>query len=271
MPVVRILPGGSSGGFAGPGRSPDDDGSKRGKIRGWSASSARRMTSWLWSVHADALPDQGGLAVTFTTGETPASAAEWTAARKELLRSKVIGAERVHWVTEWTAIGRPHLHAAVYGVTAGELLARWFRICDSYGWPVSVRGQHIAPIVGVSGWLEYVSKHAARGVRHYQRQGAPEGWDSTGRLWGWSGEWPRTEPVEVDLERHEFYRYRRLVRAYLRSRLRAVGAHRAAKQLGSMWGDKDKGAMMGLGYWIPDSVSYTLVLYAVETATEPNI
>lgn len=55
---------------------------------------------------------------------------------------------------------------AVYGPGRldAALLVAWLDIADAHGWPVATKAQHIVPIVGATGWLQYVSKHAARAL-----------------------------------------------------------------------------------------------------------
>lgn len=224
------------------------------------------MLAWLWSVNSDEM-DGLGWALTLTMGGTPATADEWNGARRAFLRRlERKGITQHLWVTEWTAKGRPHLHLAVYGpgrVDAIALVA-WLLVCDRLGWDAAVGGQHIVPIDGARGWLEYVSKHAARGVDHYQRQGAPEGWERTGRLWGKGGPWPIEQPVEVELQDDEFHRYRRLAREWQRQRMRRAGAPaRSWKRIGWRYGDRERGRLMGVSGWMPDTVSLDLVELAV--------
>lgn len=266
---MKVWPGGSSGGSPGPGRKKNDGGATRGKINGWSRAAQRRLVAWLWSVDATELAHVGdGWALTLTVGETPADSAQWHAARKAFqMRMTRGGATAQQWLVEWTRKGRPHLHMAVYGPGAElgrESLLHWLAVCDKNGWPVSARAQHIVPISGLTGWLKYISKHSSRGVDHYQRQGKPEGWETTGRLWGVAGDWPVLAPIEVELEAHQFHEYRRHVRRYQRAQLRAVGAHRAARMVGHRHGAKDGGAYMGVSGWIPEHVSLTLVELAAQ-------
>jgi hypothetical protein len=92
------------------------------------------------------------------------------------------------------------------------VVAAWREVAGEYG--VALDAQFVTPITGPEGWLQYLSKHAARGVRHYQRQGKPPGWQTTGRLWGQSGDWPTVEPVHGELSVAQGWRVRRLVRRY---------------------------------------------------------
>lgn len=269
MAVVRIWPGGSSGGFAGPGRKPDDGGAKRGEVNGWSKGAARRLLAWLWSVDAVKLEGRDGWAVTLTMGGTPEHSDVWALARKRLLdRLRYDGVESLQWLTEWTAKGRPHMHMAVYGPGRldARILVHWLTICDDLGWPASTKAQHIVRITGTTGWLQYLSKHAARGVAHYQRQGAPPGWEKTGRLWGVVGDWPIESPLEVDLERHQFHAFRRHVRRYQKARMRSLGVSTARiHQSGVRLRHPVESPYIGVSGWIPEPVSTALLELAYQT------
>lgn len=266
MPVVRVYLGGSSGGFPGRSEQNRQDVPPRGVIRAWSHGASRRLVAWLWSVDATKL-GSNGWALTLTLGTTPDNAVQWHAARKAVMQAlKRGGATAQQWVVEWTALGRPHLHMAVYGDGQLDRVAvlAWLRIAEMYGWEVTYKAQHIVPINDATGWLMYVSKHAARGVNHYQRQGAPDGWERTGRLWGYWGDWPRELPVEVDLTDAQFHRYRRLMVAYQRKRMIASGVkpYRALK-LGHRNGDSEKGRLMGFSGWVPEAISFELLNLAL--------
>ena len=102
----------------------------------------------------------------------------------------------------------------------------------------------MTPILDAAGWLEYLSKHAARGVRHYQRQGRPAGWDKTGRLWRKGGQGPVVEPLRLDLTTDQAWRFRRLLKRY------AIAQARAAAMVYQRRGRPGKAAAT----W--DSVSY---------------
>jgi hypothetical protein len=273
MARLQIRPGGVSGGFVG---SNGGKAGKRSVVRGWSLGSAQRLLRFLWSVNPDALDRRDGWALTLTLGETPATSATWQALRKAY-SSRVrdlVGEDGFQfWVVEWTAKGRPHLHMAVYGgdrQLGKRLLLAWLQCADRAGFPVNTVAQHIIPITGATGWLNYVSKHASRGVEHYQRQGAPEGWDKTGRLWGHSEGWPVETPLVVDLEDHQFHHYRRLVRDYRRRELRRAGAPESAiRRVGASHGHNEKGRFQGVGAWLPDV--YAMVFLQVALAKEATI
>lgn len=275
MPTGKLYPNGLTMGMGG---NPNPVGGKRGSVDGWSPAAVRRHTRWLYSIDATALHGHGW-SLTLTVRDLPESAAEWSALRRAYLkrieRSGLL--LRHHWVTEWTERKRPHQHLAVYlseelttGQAARLLVLPWLELAGQYG--SGHRGQHIAPITGPVGWLEYLSKHAARGVSHYQRNGKPPGWDTTGRLWGYGGDWPTVEPAEVTLTRSEFFRYRRQVRAWRVADARAAlaaattpkaarGARRRIKAARRMLRSPDRtlSEVRGVSEWISETVGLALL------------
>ena len=276
MPTLAVYVNGMTMGTAGRNAAP----SKRGEVNGWSRAAVRRHTKWLYSVDSDAL-DGTGFAMTLTMADIPASSVEFHAARRAFLkRLERLGLVRLHWVVEWTRRRRPHLHMAGYfppEVSGSEAVAlrvaivrAWIAVAERWGagWP----GQHVKPIDGAQGWLRYLSKHAARGVEHYQRQGKPEGWEKTGRLWGMTGEWPEHEPIRLELSRQGAWALRRLVRSWrvadAREALRvANGEHQrraALRRLSSArtmlaCNRRDLSEVRGTSEWAPESVVAQLV------------
>lgn len=233
MPVIRGYVNGTTAGQPGPGSSPDQR-AKRGRITGWSAAAVRRHTRWLYAIAPEELIIDGtiGVALTLTLRDCPATPDDWERVRRAWVkRLQRLGVVRLHWVVEWQRRGVPHIHAAAYfpddrspeewGALA---LWAWLEVAGAYG--ARPQSQTWNVIDGPLGWLQYLSKHAARGVSHYQRQGKPEGWDSTGRLWGYIGEWPVVEPWTIEAEWAAFHRLRRVVRLWRVSDAR--GALRAA-------------------------------------------
>lgn len=284
MPVVKLYRNGLTMGVGG---NPAPVGGKRGVVDGWSRSAVRRHTRWLYSVDADSLTGDGW-AATLTLAECPPSETDWARLRREwadqLQKSGVV--LRSHWVVEWTRRKVPHIHAAVYvrdGLSEQEVwrlvVGTWLRLAGKkYG--SADRGQHLAKITGPVGWLEYLSKHASRGVNHYQRQGKPDGWEKTGRLWGHTGAWPMEDFAEGQVSHAEFYRFRRLVRSWrianAREHMRAApaglqGEHqrRAARrqlvQARTMLQhpERDICRVRGVSEWIPQDLGLALLLVAV--------
>lgn len=288
MPTGRLYRNGLTLGMGG---NPNPVGGKRGKVNGWTAAAVRRHTRWLYSVDAPALDGQGW-AVTLTVRDLPDTSDDWHRIRAAYLeRVRRSGwVKRSHWVTEWTRRRRPHMHQAFYlahDVTPAEawrlLVAPWIEVAGKYG--ATAHGQHLARIEGPLGWLEYLSKHAARGVSHYQRQGSPPGWETTGRLWGYGGQWPIVEPAEVTLTRDEFFRFRRLVRSWRiadarrelveapaglagevqrrKARRRLVAARRMLRA-----SDREHAQVRGVSEWISEDLG--MVLLAVAAGETPE-
>jgi hypothetical protein len=171
------------------------------------------------------------VAITLTVKDCPSDHDEWQRLRTTLFhRLRRKGLIRLHWVTEWTRRGLPHLHAAAYfdchddAESIERLLhairTDWLELTAHLG--TKYRAQHVAHIYQASGWFQYVSKHASRGVKHYQRQQGtlPPGWERTGRVWGHLGDWPTVEATAVIDEAGGFL-LRRLVRSWLIAQARA--------------------------------------------------
>ena len=191
---------------------------KRSAVTGWTRETVRRHTKWLYAIQTDAL-DGFGYAVTLTVKDCPESSERFHSLRRAWIRRvERMGSVRVHWVIEWQRRGVPHLHTAVYfdrELTPREkfaLVDAWIAVASPFG--AQHLAQYLLPITGATGWLQYLSKHAARGAAHYQRAGKPAGWEKTGRLWGHTGLWPVEEPLKFHVSQAAFFRYRRLVRAW---------------------------------------------------------
>lgn len=202
-----------------------------------------------------------------TLGYTPATSDEWRLLLQRLFDGlRAAGFIRWHWVVEWQARGTPHLHMAVYGPEEGlggwQVVRVWLRLTkDAYG--SQIGSQKSKPITDAVGWSKYCAKHAARGVRHYQRWGRPDGWEKTGRLWGYGGDWPTTEPVVGHLSTAEYHQVRRMVRnwAVAEARTRALGHEsRALRYEGRGEREKARQEREKAGYaW--DSVGYLRRLF----------
>lgn len=209
------------GGTSGQG-NPNAKPPERSEVQGWSAHAIRRNLLFLYSVDERGLEGLQGAAFTLTLRDCPATPAEWQGARDRFFRElRRLGVHLVHWVVEWQRRGVPHLHLAAYWplgvkVPKGEVIGHWLAI--THRWQSMGSGQHATPIWDVLGWNQYVSKHAARGLHHYQRNpsGIPEGWRgvSTGRMWGKLGHWPVVEPMKVEISPAAFHVYRRMVRSW---------------------------------------------------------
>jgi hypothetical protein len=203
--------------------------SLRDEVKGWSSASTRRNLAFLRTIDERKLDKDGfrSLALTLTLRDCPETASDWHAIRNAFTRRlNRLGLLRGHWVTEWQRRGVPHLHGCVWlpeTISKSAIIQHWLELThEKYG--SSPKAQYILPITDTVGWFKYLSKHAARGVSHYQRSSAniPEGWQSkTGRVWGHVGDWPTAEPIKITLESEGFYRFRRLCRAWRKADARA--------------------------------------------------
>jgi len=242
-------------------------GGKRGEVVGWSAAAVRRHKRWLYGVEAPELSGVGD-AVTLTMRLTPESEVEWRALLERLFRGlRERGYLRWHWVVEWQRRGTPHLHMAVYAPEGAErpgwdTVMLWLRLTREY--EAAAGAQFVTPITGPVGWLKYLSKHASRGVKHYQRQGKPEGWSKTGRLWGYGGEWPVSPPVEGMLTREQYHQVRRMVRNWAVADARARGDWKGVRYLRRMLTCHDRmlSPVRGISEWVPGPMLVSMALCA---------
>lgn len=283
-----------------PPSKPNLDPAKRGQTTGWSESSTRSNTAFLYSVDSSAL-DGYGYAFTFTLRDLPPTPKHWYAIRERFIkRCKRIGLTRYHWVTEWQRRGVPHLHGCLYFPQPldlsqlKDLKASW---CASVGKFYAIqKGQDIKPIESAVGWLKYLAKHGSRSKHHYQRSSKPSEWDSSGRVWGKGGDWP-VRVTEHDLGAN-FYRFRRLIRRWriadAREPLRIVDANgqtlcapgdpmysrffpgmtnapRNARRIRQARrcltsGDRASSSVRGMSEWVPEHLAFAM-LHFVECGT----
>lgn len=264
MPVLTLYRHGGKGGV--PPCKNSHDRVRRGKVQGWSPSAARRNTEFLMSIREPELSGSG-FAVTLTLRDCPPTPELWQRMRvawvKRMQRDGMI---RLHWVTEWQRRGVPHLHGAVWlpsgcplAVAKFYVIQHWLAVAQEYG--AGPQGQFVHEIDGPVGWFQYLSKHAARGVSHYQRSAdkIPTEWASgTGRIWGHSGEWPLQEKIRVELQDNRaggdggWFAYRRLCRSWRKADARAKGCVRRLRSARSMLTchDQDRSRVIGVMEWI---------------------
>lgn len=239
MPTSRILRHGFTAGV--PPAASSHQRAKRQKVKGWSADAIRRNTVWLYGIDERCLTGKG-LAVTLTVRDCPETAKEWHAARVAFTRRlERMGMLRMHWVVEWQRRGVPHLHCAVWfpdDATGIDIIGAWAAVAGQWG--VADRGQHITRIRDVVGWNQYVSKHASRGLSHYQRspEYVPAGWrgNGTGRVWGYRGDWPARDAERYEVCHAGLYAIRRIHRK--RAEASARAAVHAANEQGAAWASR---------------------------------
>lgn len=243
---------------------------KRGKIGGWTAQSSRRNMRFLWSIDTDRLTGTG-YSFTLTVPICPATPRDWADwCATYWKRLEQAGAIRIHWVIEWQRRGCPHLHGSVYFDESadltdiqGYLIHLWvYRNPFSSAAHMTAQ-QRCLRIFDAVGWGQYVAKHAARGVKHYQRspENIPAAWQGvTGRIWGSRGDWPVTAPLRIELQDKRgdggWYAYRRLVRSYGVSKARLTGDRAAQIYARRMLRSNDRklAECRGLSSWAPRNV-----------------
>jgi len=266
---------------------------KRSASVGWSESSTRNNTVFLYSVDSTSLTGFG-YAFTFTLRDLPETPAKWYSIRDKFFkRCARLGVIRYHWVTEWQRRGVPHLHGCLYfpdSLDYSQLKALKAAWCQCVGRYYALqKGQDIKPIDSAVGWLKYLAKHGSRSKHHYQRSSKPSEWHSSGRVWGKGGEWP-VRHTEHDLG-PLFFAFRRLVRRWRIADARmplpifdadgkpmvspgdsqyskwfpaGVGAPRNSRRIRQARrcltsGDRASSSVRGMSEWIPERLAFQMV------------
>ena len=273
MPVISLYRHGVTGGV--PPMKNDHARALRGDVGGWSEGATRRNTQFLYSVQEQEL--QGtGLAVTLTLRDCPPNSDDWHRLRRAWeARQRRAGMVRLHWVTEWQRRGCPHLHGAIWfepeavereGLhrLKAKMLDDWIVLARSYG--AGSRGQQAHVITGVVGWFQYLSKHAARGVKHYQRssENVPDAWKlRTGRMWGKVGAWPTREKIRLDLQDQHgdggWFAYRRLVRSWRIADSRGDPARNRSARKMLTCNEQVLSRVRGISEWIPQDLTLSML------------
>lgn len=232
MPVISVYHHGCTLGT--PPMKNDHKRALRSEVGGWSKSSTRRNTAFLYSVDEKQLTGEG-FGLTLTVKDCPPTSQQWAAARTAWVhRLRRDGLIRLHWVTEWQKRGVPHLHCACWFKTrvgASRAIQHWTEVTAKWG--SGPRGQAAVGIHDAVGWFQYLSKHASRGLSHYQRspENIPPQWRyKTGRMWGKVGEWPVGKPHRFEVNQDAFWQFRRRVRSWRISDARQELRHAHAPQ-----------------------------------------
>ena len=229
---------------------------ERTKNKGWTTHAAKRNREFLFSVPLETLTGYG-YSFTLTTRDTIPPKRFHYNLRRWWDKQKYHGALRLHWVIEWQRRGTPHLHGCIWYQQAQEVrlyynpspteeelaleeegikrpdLAK-YRLLDDWvainSGNASIYGQDSKDIDDNLIWFEYLAKHGIRSVTNYQRhsENIPPSWqESTGRIWGKSGEWYTEKPLQiVNMEPEEEielnFKHRRLVTKYLAARAKTL-------------------------------------------------
>lgn len=240
MPVLKLYRHGLTAGI--PPTNPAGRG-RKGKVQGWSNASTRSNTRFLYAVEEHNLTGHG-YALSLTVRDCPSTAEDFHRLRQSFTESlRRMELIRMHWLIEWQRRRVPHLHMAVwlpYRGVDSEIINHWCRLASAYGsqpW-----GQYVEPITDSVGWFKYLSKHAARGISHYQRspESIPEGWKRTGRMWGHRGDWPIRESMDLTIDNAGYHQLRRIVKGW-----RIGDARRAMAKAQAQWSPKDYRVAVG--------------------------
>ena len=193
---------------------------KRGEVIGWTPKATRNLTKWLYGAE---VKDFGqGFAFTFTVKDLPVDAPAWAATRKRfIMRLKRMGVTHLHWLTEWQLRKVPHLHGCLWFAPGATICPRimtkiktaWLQSAKEYS-PAD-HCQDIKELHSYLGWKQYLSKHASRSAHNSQRcsTNMPETWKSSGRMWGYWGEWEVKE-LEINLCEKGGHVLRRIIKGW---------------------------------------------------------
>jgi hypothetical protein len=240
---------------------------KRDTVQGWSESSTRRNTRFLYSVDERKLTGTG-FALSLTVRDCPTTPDDWKRVREAFfVRMRRMGMVRAHWLTEWQRRGVPHMHVAIWfegePPTAADVRKNWVAVAGKWG--AKSTGQHVAEMTNAVGWFQYLSKHAVRGLSHYQRSSdsIPPGWKITGRMWGHLGEWPTVDPVRYTVTNECFWAYRRVVQRWRYADARESADKRRIRSARTMLrsSDRDAGACRGVGEWVGQDLTQQVLRY----------
>lgn len=242
---------------------------ERGLIGGWSHGATARNIAFLRSIDETALTGDG-LALTLTVKICPETSDDWHRLRDTFIkRLNRMGLIRMHWVIEWQRRGVPHLHCACYfehtadRLLPAKIVRSWCQLTEVYG--SSPFAQYVLPVTDSIGWFQYVSKHAARGVHHYQRspENIPPSWQQkTGRMWGKVGDWPTKPFGEVYLSDPAFYAFRRIVKGWRLADSRASGSrHRILAAKRYLQCPEKLSRVLGASEWLPEQYQLQILFF----------
>lgn len=256
-------------------RNPNRPHGRRDTVQGWSARSTRSNRVFLQSVDERQLGGLG-LALTLTVRDCPPSPQDWNRTRLAFVhRLRRLGLVRLHWLTEWQSRAVPHFHMAAFFDPAGaaadvgrlveSVTAAWLAVSQAFG--SARQSQVVKPITDAVGWFQYQSKHASRGLSHYQRspEKIPPRWRSrTGRVWGYVGEWPMAPVLRLAMFEEDGgqWVFRRICKRWRIADARCRGGRAVRYARRSLSHPRrEVSAVRGVSEWIPQDVMLDLVSY----------
>lgn len=231
------------------------------------------------SIDIDALL-RDGMALwgfTLTIAETPSSPEAWAGIREKWFKrvDRRLPGCRWVWITEFQRRGTPHLHGVLVapanvGDTVRQLCyGDWPEVASAAGERKTLaRAQYVTEIYSASGWLQYLTKHLQRGPNHYQRNRLPDGWDKSGRIYGYNRGWITSES-KLMLSNVGWYQLRRLINAWawaetaklsLPDKIRARRYLRRRRRAGG----RESSAFIGGSEWMPPAVQQQLLDWIID-------
>lgn len=267
--IITIQKNGVKAGVSGA-RAKTNKPPEKTALSGWSTSSIRRNNDFLRTVNYNALNHLQGFAFTGTVKTCPPDSDQWHKALKAFwMRLKRMDVVLIHWVIEWQRRGVPHVHCSLFFDNPPidiqqKILSHWLAVTAS--WDSGSFSQHITPISNSLGWAQYTSKHAQRGLYHYQRspENMPTQWQlKTGRMWGKWGDWPILDPIKLETTSKAWYMMRRIIRNWRIADARKTNNPKRISSARKMLTchDNKLSSVRGLSEWLPDSVMLELTYF----------
>lgn len=187
---------------------------------GWTPSATRNLTKWLYGANVDHLGE--GFAFTLTVRDLPIDANEWKLTRAKFFkRLKRLGVVNLHWLTEWQLRKIPHLHGCLWFPKdfdvppniVGLITDAWLK--SSKQFKPEYWCQDVKWLETYKGWKQYLSKHASRSAHNSQRcsSNMPDTWKTSGRMWGYWGEWTEKKFV-INICQKGGFAYRRIIKGW---------------------------------------------------------
>ena len=129
--------------------------------------------------------------------------------------------KRVFWVIELrTTDAMPHVHAIVWTDQTEEDLTKrtqwqWVSLWNKCNVKTTAKHVHIKRVYDVDGWLEYMLKRNAPANKKAQQEFLKY-LTGIGNVWGYRPKYlfASNSPYEVDLDRRQMYRVRRIVHKF---------------------------------------------------------
>jgi hypothetical protein len=221
LPVYRFSLGGSFAQLRGcRGARPRGNGSSRGKVRGFSRRSRKRLLDWLNQIDRRCVTDSIFVTLTYPS-EWPADWQVWKRHLSTFLKRlrRLSPRAAVVWRQEFQKRGAPHYHLIVFnvGYLSHTWVAKaWYDVVGSGDPRHLAAGVEVRRVRSFRAAIGYASKYLAK----VSVEECAAGGSETGRMWGVFGrEFLPVQMVQVVLDWAQFYGMRRLMRRWLEGKL----------------------------------------------------